>query len=517
MREERVARLLDAVLAVTGDLQLESVLARVIESACAMVEARYGALGVLADDGQGLSEFVTTGIDDAAIERIGRLPEGRGILGVLIAHPEPLRLDDLKDHPASFGFPRNHPPMNSFLGAPIRVRDEVFGNLYLTEKVGGRGFTADDEQLVVGLAAVAGAAIANARLVGDLHRRDAWRSAVMEVTTSVLSGDAPDRAHERVSEAARTLIGGTGAAIVAAAGGSAQVIASVGDGPPIGPVPAETPVAEVLAEGVAVTVEESVLFPGCVSWVPLRERDEVVAALGVGSPQPIVASDAAQLALFAAQASLALAHGRVSSDLRRLERIEDRERIGRDLHDTVIQRLFATGLGLQALARRVEDRPEVAERLARAVDDVDATVKEIRSTIFALQAPPEVASVRGDILRVADEIASMLKNTPRVRFEGPIDTVVSAAVAEHLVPVVREALTNVARHADAERVEVHLAASASRLELLVRDDGVGGVEGRDGGFGLGNIRDRARSCGGGLDIGDGLEGRGTEVRWWVPL
>ena len=516
MHEERVARLLDAVIAVTGDIQLDTVLTRVIEAACSMVQARYGALGVLADDGRGLSSFVTTGLDDAAIARIGRLPEGRGILGVLIAHPEPLRLDDLKDHPASFGFPPEHPPMHAFLGAPIRVREEVFGNLYLTEKEGGGGFTAEDEELVVGLAAVAGAAIANARLVDDLHRRDAWRSAVLEVATSVLSGEAPDLARDRVTEAARALVGGTGAAIVANDGDAPRVISTVGDAPPLGPVPAGTPVGEVLTRGRPISFERSVLFPGAVVWVPLRERDEVVAALGVGTPEPMSLADADQLALFASQASLALAHDRVSADVRRLELIEDRERIGRDLHDTVIQRLFATGLGLQALSRRVADRPEVAERLARAVDDVDATVKEIRSTIFALQAPPNVASVRADVLRVTDEIATMLRNAPRVRFDGPIDTVVPDAVADHLVPVLREALTNVAKHADAHTVDVVLTASVDTVELTVRDDGVGGVRGRDGGFGLGNLRDRAASCGGTLEV-DAPPGGGTELRWRVPL
>jgi signal transduction histidine kinase len=517
LREERVARLLDAVLAVTGDTELERVLRRVVEAACAMVGARYGALGVLADDGQGLSEFVHTGLDDAVVARIGRLPEGRGILGVLIAHPEPLRLDDLKDHPASFGFPPNHPPMHAFLGAPIRVRDEIFGNLYLTEKVGGGGFTAEDEELVIGLAAVAGAAISNARLIDDLRRREAWRSAVLEVTTSVLSGDAADLARRHVSQAARALLDASGAAIAVVQGGQTRIVASVGEAPPLGPTARDTPVDEVLEEGVAIRLERSLLFPHAAAWVPLHESDQVVAALGTGRTEPFSAADLEQLRSFASQASLALAHDRVSSDLRRLELIEDRERIGRDLHDTVIQRLFATGLSLQALARRVEDRPEVAEKLARAVDDVDATVKEIRSTIFALQAPPEVASVRGDVLRVTDEIATLLSSAPRVRFDGPIDTVVTAAVADHLVPVVRETLTNVAKHAQAQQVEIVVSASTTSLELIVRDDGIGGVVGRDGGFGLGNLRDRARSCGGTLEIVASPGGRGTEVRWRVPL
>jgi signal transduction histidine kinase len=518
VRDERVRRLLDAVLAVTADTELERVLLRVVEAACSMVGARYGALGVLADDGQGLSAFVHAGLDDATVARIGRLPEGRGILGVLIAHPEPLRLDDLKDHPASFGFPPNHPPMHAFLGAPIRVRDEVFGNLYLTEKEAGGGFSAEDEELVIGLAAVAGAAISNARLIDDLRRRETWRGAVLDVAASVLSGEAAEHARTRVSEVACTLLDGTGAAVAVSEGAGTRIAAAVGAAPPVGPTVSETPVDRVLAGEGALRVTSSVLFPGAAVWVPLHERDQVVAALGVGRPTPFSALDTEQLTQFAAQASLALAHDRVTADLQRLNLIEDRERIGRDLHDTVIQRLFATGLSLQALARRVEDRPEVADKLARAVDEVDATVKEIRSTIFALQAPQtDVRSVRSDVLRVADEIAAMLPSAPRIRFDGPIDTVVTVRLAEHLVPVVRETLTNVAKHARAEQVEVVLSATTERLELVVRDDGIGGLAARDGGFGLSNLRERARACAGTLEVAVPPGGRGTEVRWTVPI
>jgi signal transduction histidine kinase len=517
VRDERIGRLLDAVLAVTSDHELETVLRRVVEAARSLVGARYAALGVLADDGVGLSAFVHTGLDDATVARIGRLPEGRGILGVLIAHPEPLRLDDLKDHPASFGFPPNHPPMHAFLGTPILVRDEVFGNLYLTEKEGGGSFTEEDEELVGGLAAVAGAAIADARLITDLQRRERWRDAVLEVATTLLGHGGAARARDQVAEVACRLLAGDGAAVVVADVDGRRVVTSVGAAPPVGPVTVESPVDAVLRHGTPVRTDRSVLFDGAAVWTALSDGDRVVAALGVGRADPWLVADADQLELFAAQASLALAHERATEDLRRLELIEDRERIGRDLHDTVIQRLFATGLGLQALARRVDDRPEVASRLAQAVDDVDATVKEIRSTIFALQAPPEVQSVRSDVLQVCDEIASLLSRPPRVRFHGPVDTAVGASLAEHLVPVVREALTNVAKHAQADDVEVDLLVEGAFLQLIVRDDGVGGVADRPGGFGLGNLHDRASACGGHVEIITPATGQGTEVRWRVPV
>lgn len=518
MRDERVGRLLEAILAVTSDHELETVLRQVVEAARALAGARYAALGVLADDGVGLSAFVHAGFDDATVARIGRLPEGRGILGVLIAHPEPLRLDDLKGHPASFGFPPGHPPMHAFLGTPIRVRGEVFGNLYLTEKEGGGSFTEEDEELVGGLAAVAGAAIADARLITDLRRRERWRDAVLEVATTMLGPGSAARARDRVAEVACRLLAGDGAAVVAPDDGDGRcVVSSVGAAPAVGPVSVESPVDAVLRHGTPVRTDRSVLFEGAALWTALTDGDHVVAALGVGRSRPWTGADAEQLELFAAQASLALAHERATEDLRRLERIEDRERIGRDLHDTVIQRLFATGLGLQALARRVEDRPEVASRLAQAVDDVDATVKEIRSTIFALQAPPEVQSVRSDVLRVCDEIARLLHRPPRVRFHGPVDTAVDASLAAHLVPVVREALTNAAKHAQADEVELDLTVDGTALRLVVRDDGVGGVAERPGGFGLGNLLDRAVACGGRLEVVTPAAGRGTELRWSVPL
>ncbi|MTV25461.1 GAF domain-containing sensor histidine kinase [Nitriliruptoraceae bacterium ZYF776] len=483
-----------------------------------MVDARYGALGVIGDDG-GLAAFVHTGVDQATVRAIGDLPRGRGILGLLIDHPEPLRLADLGDHPGSFGFPPNHPPMGSFLGAPIRVRDEVFGNLYLTEKRGGAAFTEEDEALVVGLAAVAGTAVANARLVDDLRRREAWRDAALEVATAVLAGVPSHEARARVAAVARQLTQADGAAIVVPDGPRRRVIAAVGRAPQLGPVEAESPVDEVLRTGAALRSEVSALFPDHVAWVPLFERGEVIGALGVGRHTALTGRDEEILAGFAAQASLVLAHERAVEDVRRLGLIEDRERIGRDLHDTVIQRLFATGLTLQALTRRVEDRPEVVERLSRAVDDIDDTVKEIRSTIFKLQAPPTTTgtSLRSDALEVVDEVAQLLPSAPRVRFHGPLDTSVEEPVSGHLLRVLREALTNVAKHAEATSVELDLAVRDGRVQLDVSDDGVGlPADARSRGMGLGNLARRAEAVGGHLELGD-RPGGGTRVRWSAPL
>lgn len=363
--------LLDAVAAVGADLDLPAMLRRIIAAAAELADARYGALGVLDESGTELAEFITVGLSDDEISAIGHLPKGHGILGLLIVDKEPLRLPDLTRHPDSYGFPSHHPHMTSFLGVPLRVRDEVFGNLYLADKRSGDEFTAQDELLVVGLSVAAGVAIENARL------------------------------HARVQEAAI---------------------------------------------------------------------------------------------------------------------VEDRERIARDLHDTVIQRLFATGLSLQGAIRRAEV-PEVAERIEAAVEDLDLTVKHIRTAIFGLESSRgrSVNGTRAEVMSLCREAAGALGFEPRVTFDGPIDAEVQGALAVDLLSAVREALSNVARHADASRVDLHLRVHGAALDLSVVDDGVGPPEGFDGGgYGLRNLRDRAERHGGSFLVHPAVP-TGTRAEWRVPL
>ena len=521
MHDARVSRLLDAVLAVAGDLDLETVLARVVDAACVLVDARYGALGVIGSDEQ-LSAFVHQGIDEQTAERIGHLPEGRGILGLLIDEPTPIRLDDLSRHPASYGFPPNHPPMHAFLGTPIRVGDRVFGNLYLAEKVGGGTFTPEDQELIVGLAAVAGSAIENARLYEDLRSRQAWRDAVLEVSTSVLAGDPTAAVRDRVTELAAELVRGPGACIVEVHDDQegVWVLSSCGTrGPAPGFVAGrDRPCVQVVQGEQLLAADDDPLLGGPAVWAPLRDRDTTLAALGVAVPEGFGQEEEQLLYSFAAQASLSLAHERAQADLHRLSLLEDRERIGRDLHDTVIQRLFATGLSLQATVRRAEDRPELADRLNRAVDDIDEIVREIRSTIFALQARgDDVRGLRGEVLEVVDELSSLLPSSPRVRFDGAIDALVPDRVAEVVVPVVREALTNVAKHAEARSVELELSVDVHELRIRVADDGRGLPSRITAGFGLKNLRRRADDLGGKATIGPRDGDGGTVVEWTVPI
>jgi signal transduction histidine kinase len=516
--DARVQRLLGAVLAVSGGLDLEAMLARVVSAACELVDAKYGALGVIDEDGEALSAFVHHGVEEATVRRIGSLPDGRGILGLLIDEPTPLRLEDLSTHPLSYGFPPGHPPMHAFLGAPIRVRDQAFGNLYLTEKRDGSTFTADDEDLVVGLAAVAGAAISNARLYEEARRREAWRSAVLEVSETVLSGGQSAEVRQRVAELGSALVTADAAVLVEAHDPGLRVLASIGDAPSVGPLSVtESPAFVALKDGRALRAEHGPVFDRASIWAPVRVNAEVVAALGVGRDRPFTGAEERLLVEFAEQVGFAWTFERAQSSLQRLSLIEDRERIGRDLHDTVIQRLFATGLSLQATIRRCDDLPEVASRLERAVDDIDETVKEIRTTIFALQdSGGSSKGVRHRILDVVDELEHVLPVRPRVQFHGPVDTVVTEEISGHLVPVVREALTNVAKHASATDVRLELAVVAGGLRVRVLDDGVGIVVGAIAGFGLKNLRERAAALGGELEVRVRDEGVGTLLEWSLP-
>lgn len=369
---EALQKIVDAVVTVGSDLELPSMLKRLVTVATELVDAQYGALGVLDPTRTRLEDFITVGIDDETHRRIGDLPEGKGVLGLLIVDAQPIRLPDIKKHADTYGFPPNHPPMQSFLGVPVHVRGEVFGNLYLTNKKSAGEFTDTDEQMSVALASAAGVAIENARL------------------------------HNRVQE---------------------------------------------------------------------------------------------------------------------LAVVEDRERIARDLHDTVIQRLFATGLSLQATARIARSDPaSAAARVDAAVDELDITIKHIRSAIFALETSraggPDLLHNR--ILVTIEEFTSGIDIEPSLMLDGPIDTGVADDIAEEMMAVIREALSNAARHSNASRVTLEVSVGDD-LSVRVIDDGVGlSDEPRTDGHGLRNMAVRAERLGGTLALTPSAGG-GLVVEWTVPL
>jgi signal transduction histidine kinase len=502
--------LLEAVTAISSDLDLPSVLERIVAAATELTGAQYGALGVIGPQ-RDLVEFVTVGIDAETRARIGDLPRGRGLLGQLIEHPDPLLLEDLAQHPSSVGFPANHPPMTTFLGVPVRIRGTAFGNLYLCEKPGG--FTEEDQGLVVALAQAAGFVIDNARAYGLSERRRRWLEATAELTEALQPPIRIEDALHGLTETARSVSGARFAAVGSHAADELTVLAAdPGDHALAGEVwdsladrldPENPHAVELSLHGLVVVV------------IPLRAHLAAVAVLVVGfdlQHQDRAREERHLLASYADQAALALDRAQAVSDREQLALLSDRERIARDLHDVVIQRLFATGLRLQGVAMAAD--PSVAERLEGAVDEIDATIKAIRGTIFELQQRGS-GSLRGEIRALARDYEPLLGYAPEVATAGPVDTVVPVKVRDQLLPVLREALSNAARHARASHVTVDVRADPREVVLVVTDDGRGLEPGRHE-SGLRNVRDRAAALGGEVELTPGPLG-GTSLTWRVPL
>ena len=509
--------LLDAVVAISSDLDLTSVLSRIVEAACQLTDARYGAVGVIGPDGD-LVEFITHGLDPHEREAIGAPPHGRGILGLLIKHPEPLRLQDLSQHPESYGFPPDHPPMRSFLGVPVRIRGTVFGNLYLTEKAHGQ-FTDSDTLLVEALASAAGFVIENARAYTLSERRRQWLQATAELVDDLQPPLDTRVALQRIAHAALSVGRARGTAVVNTVGDSVAaadgaVIATAGEDLEV----LRQEIAFVLG-GLGSRTEEPVdVDTGRLRAlvVPLRAHltDPTALITFFGDEHNVLELEERELLIsFADQAALALDRAQAVADRAELAVISDRERIARDLHDTVIQRLFATGLTLQAVSGGVADTALTA-RIGRAVDDLDQVVRDIRGTIFELRHTGGV-SLQAQVRDLVREYAGVLGWTPDVRLEGPVDTAVPDPVREHLVPVLREALSNISRHAEAASARVLVQVGDGELLLEVSDDGIGPSEGASH-SGLRNARGRAAALGGSSALARGETG-GSVLTWWVPL
>ncbi|MFI5670894.1 GAF domain-containing protein [Streptomyces sp. NPDC051704] len=536
---DRLNGLLEAVMSVGRELDLPQVLNGIVEAAVVLVDAEYGALGVIGADKK-LAEFLPVGISDELRGQIGDLPSGHGILGELIRHPETLRLAELSEHPASYGFPAHHPPMHSFLGVPIRIREEVFGNLYLTEKRGGAEFDAEDEAVLSTLAVAAGIAIENARLFEAVRLRERWLEASSDITSALLSGTPEEEVLEGMLERAKDITGAEmGVFYLLGSAGELRGSLALGEGAEahrgiVLPSTRGTLAEAALAHDGLVTVpdvatDERVTVqperwtgfgPAVAVTVGTKEKLSGVLMLARRHGRPDFAgAEIAALPGFAGQAALALELADRRRDAEQMSLLEDHDRIARDLHDLAIQRLFATGMTLQS-AQRFVDHPLASERLARAVDDLDATIKIIRSTIFGLrerEASGEASKMRSRLVQVLDEASEALGFAPALRMEGLIDTDVPPAVADEALAVVGEALTNAARHAEATRAEVSIAAADGKLTVIVTDNGVGlPAGGRRSG--LRNLAERAERHGGRMEVaarGDGEQG--TRLEWQVPL
>lgn len=539
--QDRVHSLLEAVLAVGRELDLPQVLRSIVEAAVALVDCRYGALGVIGED-QKLASFVPVGFSEEQERAIGHLPEGHGILGELIRHPKPLRLRELSEHPSSYGFPTGHPPMQSFLGVPIRVRGEVFGNLYMSEKRGQREFDPEDEAVLQTLAVAAGVAIENARLYESARQQQRWLAANAEITNRLLSGVDEERLVELIVEHARRILACDLALLAVPVESSDSIRTAVATGihasvhrnlvlPRRGSfagaaIDAGKPVTSIdIRNDPLVTAGPPWRWEGLgpAVAVPMSTggdrpvvRGVVVLARAAGE-QPFTEGETTPLLGFAGQVALAMELAERRRDAEQVALLEDHDRIARDLHDLAIQRLFATGMTLQSAMRFVQ-HPEATERLLRAVDDLDETIKIIRTTIFGLRRHETEPRHRGLRVRTAQAIEDAvpaLGFTPTLRTEGFVDTDVPPAVADEVIAVLGEALSNTARHAHATAADIRLAVRSGEVTVTVTDNGVGiPADGRRSG--LSNLAERAQRLGGELLLETPPRG-GTRLVWRVPL
>jgi signal transduction histidine kinase len=527
------------VLAAASGSQLETTLREIVQAAVDHVGARYGAMGVLRPDGTRLDRFVIVGMDADPANHIGATPAGRGVLGLLLDQPIPLRIDDVAEHAASSGIPPGQPPMRSLLGVPVRVRDAVFGHLYLTEKRGGGRFSPADVEVAEALAAVAGLAIENARLAEQTAAGHRWGEAATELATALLSGADPEEVLRSVSTRVNCLTDGdmagvlspsvdddTTLTIVSAVGGAGADVEGVRvplSGTQVGA--AHRAAAPRLVEDIstmpvhgrldAASIELTRGF-GPAMLVPLGTppRVHMLVVLRRTGRAPFGPDDLELLSAFAAQASVALELAHSQERERRLQRQADRDRIARDLHDHVVQRIFATALSLDRVGRALQaERPAEAAQLAREVDELDSTMAEIRAAIFELHQDENapVSSVRSRISDVVRQVTQGTALRRDVRLRGGVDEIPRDLVPE-ILAVIRELVTNVVRHAGARRVTVTVSAG-NKVRVVVADDG-GGLPAVTLRSGLANLADRAERRGGRLTATGGPAG--TEVRWVVP-
>ena len=533
--------LLAAVSAISGPAELDVMLSRIVEAAMSLTGARYGALGVLDEDGR-LTSFIPSGLDEAQVRTIARVagwPAGRGLLGELASRHDPVRMADVAARPGFTGFPAGHPPMRSFLGAPVRVGTETYGSLYLTDKMGGGEFGDEDESLAMALAAIAGVAVDNSRLHAEARRQRQWVRAHAEVTQRLLSDDEPTAVLTMVAEQALQ-ISGADLAFIALPAGSPDIVtieyaAGEGAAEALGLASPTHHSASgiVMASGAPLVLDDvssdlraaevvrERLTLGPAVLVPVGRPGDVRGVLTVGrrrgSP-PLAPAAADMVATFAAQAGIGIELAERRQAVQRVALYADRDRIARDLHDLVIQRLFATGMSLQGATSLIAST-EAAGRVQQAVDELDETIRDIRAAIFRLQDRGQTGlpGAQARIVAIAEEMTRALGFAPWLRMDGRLDARVPAHVAEEMLAALREGLSNVARHASARQVDVSVE-TGSHLVLTVRDDGRG-ISEPGPCSGLANLADRASRLGGTLRVtsANNDAGGGTELVWSVPL
>jgi len=540
---DKMEQLLRLIIGLGSDLDLDATLNRIITSAMALTGARYCALGVRGEDGR-LAAFLHAGLDDATVRRIGHLPVGKGVLGALLDQQDPIRLADLRDHPAAAGFPEHHPPMRAFLGVPILIRGSVYGSLYLTDPPAKPAFTDSDEAVAKALASAAAVAIDNARLFERVSATAAWTTASREISTTLLSSvDRRLNPLQLLADRARTLTAAEQAIVLTPDDPEAPgeqvstLVVSVGSGTNadsradsadiVGqriPVRGSTS-GEVFRSSVPLITESFRLpiqgfsdageRPAIV--MPLRAAGTTIGVLIVARRRGQAPFDTSHVELmgdFADHAAMALTLAESRERARESSLLADRERIAQDLHDHVIQKLFAAGMDLQGTVARTHS-PQVAARLTRTIDDLQSTIDDIRSTIFGLQHSGAARSdLRQRVQRLVAGLTDDRNITTTLRISGPL-TVVDAMLADHAEAVTTEAISNTLRHSGASSLIIDINV-ADELLIEITDNGCGIPAETERQSGLANLRRRARQVGGSCDISSPADG-GTQVRWSAPL
>jgi two-component system, NarL family, sensor histidine kinase DevS len=535
-RRDRKDALLEAGLTLASELSLPMVLQRIVDLATEVTDARYGALGVIGPGGE-LIDFITTGVSAKQRRAIGALPRGRGILGLLIREPRSVRVEEIGKHPDSVGFPPNHPPMHSFLGAPVQALGKVYGNIYLTDKRGGRGFSAEDERSLQVLATQAGIAVANASLYQEMARRERLLEALRRITADILEGAEADSLLMSIAEHARELADADAASILTTTSNSGQLEVAAAVGAHAlelrgQSVPSARSISgDVIESGKPIHTDDAgahsrgyqpILRMGDVGpaiFVPLRVRGRATGTLMVANLKGKRRFDAGTIRLvetFADQASVAIEYARAQTDVRRLGLMEERERIAKELHDGIIQSVFAVGMGLQGTAL-LAGSPDTAKRIEEAVEALDHVIRDLRNYIFGLR--PGILADR-QLDQALRELGQNFQKQSPAEVEVKVDAELAATVSSRshqIVQLTREALSNVARHANAKHAVVRLARTGTAAVLTIEDDGVGfDVAGDSTGNGLRNMRERADAMGGSLRV-TSKAGKGTRLRLSFPI
>jgi signal transduction histidine kinase len=533
---DRKDALLEAGLALASELSLPMVLQRIVDLAAEVTDARYGALGVIGAGGD-LVDFITTGISSRQRRAIGPLPHGRGLLGLLIREPRIVRVPEIGKHPATVGFPPNHPPMTSFLGAPVQAIGRVYGNIYLTDKRSAPEFSEDDERSLLILATQAGVAIANASLYQESLQRERWLEALRQISGQILEGVDPGSLLTSIAEHARELAVADAASILTttASPGSLAVVAAVGAHAPQvrnQSVPAKKSISGKVIEtgkllhtddaGTHARAYQPVIRLGHVGpaiFVPLRVRGRATGTLMVANLKGGRVFDEATIRMvetFADQASVAIEYSRAQEDVKRVGLMEERERIARELHDGIIQSLFAVGMGLQGAALMASS-PDTAGRIDGAVDELDRVIRDLRNYIFGLR--PGILADR-QLDEALHELAEDLQKRSGARVEIEVDAALAAGLSSRshqIVQLTREALSNIARHAAASQSVFRLARDGKNAVLTIEDDGVGfDVGASSAGSGLRNMRERAEAMGGAMLVTSASR-KGTRLQITFPI